>query len=72
MNSHFDIIYEIIEPFAREPFFTEDRHIAEHHYEEKRCSVYEHHITVTRLSSFTQTQQKITLCWHDEDASPET
>jgi hypothetical protein len=70
MNSQFNIIYEIIDPVTRESFFTEDRYIAEYHYEEKSCDVYEHHITTTKLSSFTKARQDITLYWHEEDSKP--
>ena len=72
MNSHFDIIYEIIDPITHETFFAEDRYVAEHHYEERRCSVYERHMTITKLSPFTDAKQYVTLCWHDEDFGPET
>jgi len=72
MNSHFDVIYEVIEPFTREAFFTKDRYVAEHHYEKKGYTVYEHHMTKTKLSPFTGAKQDITLCWHDEDYNTET
>ena len=72
MNSHFDIIYEVIEPFTRAVFFTKDRYVAEHHYEQKGYTVHEHHMTKTKLSPFTGAKQDITLCWHDEDYNTET
>ena len=69
MNSHFSIVYEVIDPVTQERFITEDRYIAEHHYNEKSCTVYEKHRTDTRLSPFTDAMQQITLCWHDEDSN---
>ena len=72
MDSHFSIAYEIIDPVTRERFITEDRYIAEHHYNEKSCTVYERHWTITRLSPFTQTQSLTVLLWNDNPEFEET
>jgi len=67
MNSHFDIFYEVVNTATQETeFVTGDRFIAETHYEEG-YTVYEKHVTVTRLSQFTETQSITILHWHDED-----
>jgi hypothetical protein len=74
MNSEFDIFFEVIDPVTQETdFVTEDRFIAETHYEEG-YTVHEIHSTVTKLSQFAQTQQRVILCWHDtdEDINPNT
>jgi len=69
MDSQFDIFYEVVDPASQETeFVTEDRFIAETHYE-KGYSVYEKHLTVTRLSRFAETRSVATLQWSDEDES---
>ena len=75
MNSHYDITYEVIDPVTRERFITGDRYIAEHHYNEKSCTVYERHTTIARMSPFTESRHIAILYWHDEDSNdinPET
>ena len=68
MISHFDIFYEVVNPATQETdFVTEDRYVAKHHYE-KGYTVYENHVTATRLSPFTETRLFTSLCWNDEDA----
>jgi hypothetical protein len=67
MESQFFITYEVVDPASQEvEFITEDRYIAESHYE-KGYTVSEKHITVTRLSRFTETRTYAALYWHDED-----
>jgi hypothetical protein len=67
MESQFFITYEVVDPTSQEvEFVTEDRFIAETHYE-RGYTVIERHITVTRLSRFTETSSRTTLHWHDED-----
>jgi len=56
MNSLFDITYEIVDPATNESTFTQDRFIAETHYE-KGYDVYEKHRTITKVSQFAQTLQ---------------
>ena len=68
MFSQFDVFYEVVNPATQETdFVTEDRFIAEHHYE-KGYTVYERHTTITKLSPFTQTRLYTVLQWHDEDS----
>jgi hypothetical protein len=70
MISQFDIFYEVVDPTTQEiVFVTEDRYVAEHHYEEG-YNVYEKHLTITKLSQFAQTQHHAILCWQDEDSTP--
>ena len=56
MNSRFSIVYKVIDPVTHERFITENRHIAEHHYNEKSCTVYERHTTITRFTRFSEEQ----------------
>ena len=65
MNSQFDMFYEVVDPETRERFVTQDRFIAEVHYNEKHCLVYERHRTVTRHSTFHETITSSTLHWND-------
>jgi len=68
MISHFDIFYEVVNPATQETdFVTEDRYIAEHHYE-KGYIVYETHRTLTRQTAFTHTRIYSVLYWNDEDS----
>jgi len=70
METQFFITYEVVDPTTQKTdFVTEDRYIAEHHYE-KGYTVYENHVTITRLSPFTQTRLFTVLCWNDEDTEP--
>jgi hypothetical protein len=67
MESQFFITYEVVDPVTLEvAFVTEDRFIAETHYE-KGYTVIEKHITITRLSQFSETSSRTVLHWHDED-----
>ena len=66
MESQFDVFYEIIDTETQERFVTADRFIAESHYE-NNCIVYERHRTITRHSTFSQTQTYAVLLWHNED-----
>ena len=68
MNSLFDIAYVVIDPATQKTEFeTEDRLIAEIHYE-KGYTVYERHTTITKLSPFTQTRLHTVLQWHDDES----
>ena len=67
MKTHFDITYEVIDPITHERFVTEDRYIAEHHYSEKSCTVYERHTTITQFTRFSEEQSYAILLWHDDD-----
>ena len=74
MESQFDVFYEVVNPVTQKnEFVTEDRFIAETHYE-KGYNVYEKHVTITRMSRFSETRSIATLQWHDEDenVNPET
>jgi hypothetical protein len=66
METHFDITYEVIDPITQERFETTDRFIAESHYENSSCTVYERHTTITRHSPFNDTTTCSTLLWHDD------
>jgi len=69
MNSQFDIFYEVVNPATQETdFVTQDRFIAERHYE-KGYTVYEKHRMITRHSPFNHTQTYGALLWHDEDGN---
>ena len=67
MKTHFDTTYEVIDPVTRERFVTGDRYIAEHHYNEKSCTVYERHTTITQFTRFSEELSYAILLWHDED-----
>jgi len=64
-----DIIYEVVDPITQESFVTEDRYVAEHHYE-RGYTAYETHTTITILSPFALARQQIVSCWNDEDSTP--
>ena len=64
MISHFDVFYEVVNPATQETdFVTEDRFIAERHYE-KGYAVYERHRTITQHSTFRQTITYSHLQWN--------
>ena len=72
MISQFDVFYEIVNPATQETeFVTEDRLIAEHHYE-KGYTVYERHRIITRHSTFNQTVTYSNLQWNDNPEFEET
>jgi hypothetical protein len=67
METQFFITYEVVDPVTQAvEFVTEDRFIAETHYE-RGYTVVEQHTTLTRLSRFTETRTHAILHWHDED-----
>ena len=72
MKTLYDITYEVIDPITRDAFITADRYVAEHHYNEKHCTVLERHSTVTQHSAFNQTLTCSTLHWNDNPEIEET